>query len=302
MTYQCACWPNLRPYNTHKLLPRSSQCVFLSYSLLHKGYKCLHLPSNRLYISRDVVFDETTLPFQKSSPPILSESSPPHQILAMVQSISTSGLCTVPTRVPASPPHGPALETSTQANFPNQPKAHATPQSPQALTNVVPASSTHGPAHTTSTQADFLTPPEAHNPPTQTQALTTTAPDKSPTRVPIPNLTPETSTRCEPPSTHKPADPPLPPTHPMTTRSQNQINKPKIPTNGTVRYPVPKALLAVSKSSSIDAEPTCFTSVVKSPTWRKAMNLEFDALLKNQTWQLVPPHPSQNLIGCKWVF
>ena len=32
------------------------------------------------------------------------------------------------------------------------------------------------------------------------------------------------------------------------------------------------------------------------------MNLEFDALLKNQTWQLVPPHSSQNLIGCKWVF
>jgi hypothetical protein len=26
------------------------------------------------------------------------------------------------------------------------------------------------------------------------------------------------------------------------------------------------------------------------------------ALLQNQTWTLVPSHPSQNLIGCKWVF
>jgi hypothetical protein len=126
--------------------------------------------------------------------------------------------------------------------------------------------------------------------------------------VPIHNLTPEISPTLEtsphraPLSTLNPAAPSLPSTHPMTTRSQNQIRKPKIPTDGTVRYPVPKALLAVAESSTVDAEPTCFTSAAKSPTWRKAMNLEFDALLKNHTWQLVPPHPSQNLIGCKWVF
>jgi hypothetical protein len=32
------------------------------------------------------------------------------------------------------------------------------------------------------------------------------------------------------------------------------------------------------------------------------MNIEFEALLKNQTWALVPPHPKQNVVGCKWVF
>jgi hypothetical protein len=32
------------------------------------------------------------------------------------------------------------------------------------------------------------------------------------------------------------------------------------------------------------------------------MNLEFDALLKNQAWTLVPSSSSHNLIGCKWVF
>jgi hypothetical protein len=88
----------------------------------------------------------------------------------------------------------------------------------------------------------------------------------------------------------------------MTTRSRNQIIKPKIPTDGTVQYPVSKALLAVTESSSVDAEPICFTSAVKSLARRAAMNLEFDALLKNHTWKLVPPHSSQNLIGCKWVF
>jgi histone deacetylase 1/2 len=64
--FGCACWPNLRPYNNHKLEFRSKKCVFLGYSPIHKGYKCLHVPSNRVYISRDVVFDETIFPFSNS--------------------------------------------------------------------------------------------------------------------------------------------------------------------------------------------------------------------------------------------
>jgi len=37
--FKCACWPNLRPYNSQKLQPRSAQCVFIDYSLQHKGCK-----------------------------------------------------------------------------------------------------------------------------------------------------------------------------------------------------------------------------------------------------------------------
>lgn len=36
--------------------------------------------------------------------------------------------------------------------------------------------------------------------------------------------------------------------------------------------------------------------------WRKAMQLEFEALLSINTWTLVPPVPNQNLVGCKWIF
>ena len=41
---------------------------------------------------------------------------------------------------------------------------------------------------------------------------------------------------------------------------------------------------------------------MKDPKWRAAMNLEFDALLKNQTWELIPSYLAQNIVGCKWVF
>ncbi|XP_019156720.1 PREDICTED: uncharacterized protein LOC109153270 [Ipomoea nil] len=32
------------------------------------------------------------------------------------------------------------------------------------------------------------------------------------------------------------------------------------------------------------------------------MDQEFNALLHNNTWRLVPPDPTMNIIGCKWVF
>jgi histone deacetylase 1/2 len=66
--FGCACYPNLRPYNRHKLEFRSKQCVFLGYSNLHKGFKCLEISSGRVYISRDVVFDENEFPFSKLHP------------------------------------------------------------------------------------------------------------------------------------------------------------------------------------------------------------------------------------------
>jgi len=62
-TFGCLCWPNLRTYNSNKLKPRFVPCLFLGYSPLHKGYKCLHLPTNRLYFSRDAIFTEYAFPY-----------------------------------------------------------------------------------------------------------------------------------------------------------------------------------------------------------------------------------------------
>jgi hypothetical protein len=61
--FGCACWSNLRPYNSHKLQFRSTRCAFLGYSNLHKGYKCLDISNACVYISHNVVFDEAVFPF-----------------------------------------------------------------------------------------------------------------------------------------------------------------------------------------------------------------------------------------------
>ena len=74
-SFGCACYPLLRPYSSHKLLPRSTQCVFLGYPSNAKGFLCYAPSSKRFYVSRHVRFDESYFPF--SSLPS-SPSSPSH--------------------------------------------------------------------------------------------------------------------------------------------------------------------------------------------------------------------------------
>lgn len=49
-------------------------------------------------------------------------------------------------------------------------------------------------------------------------------------------------------------------------------------------------------------EPRTITQALKDRAWREAMQKEYAALCANNTWTLVPPHPTQNLVGSKWVF
>ena len=75
--FGCACYPWLRPYSKHKLEPRTTQCVFIGYSLNYKGYRCLDLSSGRLYLSRHVVFDESFFPFASVTHTTNSSSKSP---------------------------------------------------------------------------------------------------------------------------------------------------------------------------------------------------------------------------------
>ncbi|KAI0522751.1 hypothetical protein KFK09_005136 [Dendrobium nobile] len=61
--FGCACFPLTPPHTRHKLQPKSQLCVFLGYSDIYKGYKCLNLSSKKITMSRHVQFDETQFSF-----------------------------------------------------------------------------------------------------------------------------------------------------------------------------------------------------------------------------------------------
>ena len=61
------CYPYLRNYGKDKFSKKTRPCVFIGYSPMHKGYRCLDTQSNWVHISRHVVFDESQFPFDKTS-------------------------------------------------------------------------------------------------------------------------------------------------------------------------------------------------------------------------------------------
>jgi hypothetical protein len=73
----CTCYPLLRPYSSHKLLPRSTKCIFLGYPSNAKGFLCYEPLSYHFYVSRHFRFNESSFPFQSLSPssPSVSHSS-----------------------------------------------------------------------------------------------------------------------------------------------------------------------------------------------------------------------------------
>lgn len=76
------------------------------------------------------------------------------------------------------------------------------------------------------------------------------------------------------------------------TRLQSGVRKPKVYTDGCVRY----------GCFTSTGEPESLEEALKHKDWKVAMDSEFDALKQNKTWHLVPPEDGSNLIDCKWVY
>lgn len=75
---------------------------------------------------------------------------------------------------------------------------------------------------------------------------------------------------------------------------QHGISKPKKYMNSTVRWGM--------VSTSHAEEPTTVEEAFCDTRWVQAMDSEYNALMKNKTWHLVPSLKGKNIIGCKWVY
>ena len=166
------------------------------------------------------------------------------------------------------------------------------------LTNTPPTSS---PEPDTWLQLNLI---PIQNPPTPTPAIpispiptTLTSPQSTPTPTNSPSNsdTPPTSTSL-PQNTSAPSD-----TQTTSVSSDTQ------PIN-TRRNPKPnskyhnKDFLLYSSTASSFQEPQTIAHALKHPAWRKSMQDEYEALLRNNTWTLVPRESAPNIVGCKWVY
>jgi histone deacetylase 1/2 len=279
---------------------------------MHKGFKCLDINTGRIYISRDVVFDEHIFPFAQlhqnagtrfTTESLLLPSSAPSFQGAQVHDNDLHTPDTNPANrvqeiqeenplpfgaesagngdftpcIPPSASPGDDLPTNadnggrrcTTTGVSNTPGAYD--RAPCGLSpepRIAEPRGADGIGSSAPTDAE----PATTAPAPGSGAAGASLDDDSP-RLPVPS----------PPAAHHPRP---------HTRLQSGIRKPKQFTDGTIKY----GLLAAN------GEPNTLDEALTNTNWKHAMDVEFSALQKNQTWRLVPSVPGRNVIDCKWVY
>lgn len=160
-----------------------------------------------------------------------------------------------------------------------------------------PSTPDHTSAHHTLSSAPSNSPhPLFHHPydfnddstnhPTTENTPNSPCPHPSP---PPPNNTDSSQTNTPSSSTSNPSSSPPPlPSHPMTTRAKSGIFKPisKLNLHTTTESPLPKSHL----------------HALQDLNWNNAMKTEFNALITNGTWVLVPRPKDVNIVRSMWLF
>ncbi|KAM0020291.1 putative RNA-directed DNA polymerase [Helianthus debilis subsp. tardiflorus] len=290
--FGCECYPNQSDTRPHKLAPRSMPCVFLGYPADHRGYRCLERSTGKIILSRHVTFNEHVFPFSNTYSPTPTsytflESEPSPIIFGQPMTHSYH---------PASAHIDSSAQSQTPPSSAHSSSAHSQSTSPTAHnTHPHPA---HSPQQTTSAQHS------THNSHPHSTAQTNQPPLAQSSVPHQPSGQPLfTYSRRPPriPAQQHPADPMTPPVsgpsepqpsgstrHPMITRSRDGTSKPKVPFNLNVDTisPIPKSHL----------------HAMSDPNWSDAMKTEYNALIENNTWDLVPRPPDAHIIRCMWLF
>ena len=247
---------------------------------MHKGFKCLDVSTGRIYISRDVIFDEHVFPFS--------------ELHANAGAKLREEINLIPTHLmhPSYFPMGTTMHTGVINSSNNLPVATDENFTENNGQEDVFAAEGSGAEHEVDPAPAVSLPTGASE-----TALSPSSPVDDAVLVlgSSSDHGPVLSGGAGSSADAAPATAPVAesaPTRPHT-RSQSWIHKPKVYTGGTIRYGL---------SGIAESEPQSLEDALRDSNWQQAMHDEYMALLRNKTWHLVPPSAGRNIIDCKWVY
>ena len=52
----------------------------------------------------------------------------------------------------------------------------------------------------------------------------------------------------------------------------------------------------------VDQEPTIYEGIAKKKEWLEAMTKEYQSIMKNDVWDIVPKLENKSVVSSKWIY
>ena len=68
------------------------------------------------------------------------------------------------------------------------------------------------------------------------------------------------------------------------------------------KKPKPFSRYMALMSDLIENEPTCFVEYIQKKEWVDSMKEEYQSIIKNDVWEIVPKPKNKDVVSSKWIY
>jgi Reverse transcriptase (RNA-dependent DNA polymerase) len=286
--FGCIAYVHIQKHQRTKLEPCAEECVFIGYDKHQKGYKCLNPISHKVFTTMDVTFVENKGYFLKEKILPQEENMKEEESLFVTcepnlrDDINPILTCEAPDSVHENPPDN--LPDSVHENSLDNLQIGSNPLNVTHETQATTPCTTGTESFTTEEDQMIQSPQSQY--------------DQSPSfEVSVSNLEnnvtnhvyqlPYRHNRGKAPRRYRPDE-----------ESEGRYT---IGRFASTKH-MSTQLQEFDKTLASVQIPTKFEEAMNDLKWTEAMNVEMEALEKNNTWQLVSLPKDRKTVGCKWVF